>query len=299
MSLADPNFVLENLSGYIDKGIQTQIHGVDLTVSKVMAIDPLNLTALFIVDFDNSKRSLPNTIEVKPGFCQAPGEPMYWLLNRNTNYVVVYNEYVRVPAGYAGLILPRSTLLRGGATLYSAIWDAGYNGRGTGVLSVGPVDLILAPNARVGQMVFFKADTSRKYEGVYNRERSSVWTDGSVSGKAGHKKVTCSFKVEGGDGIQIFDLPPEETVNVAEYMGVIKALVNINSFQMDIISDSRLVVCQINTRLKKNKPEDKMETYEPRLLALQDKVVELCAGRKVTFTWMDRSQNKADTGVKK
>jgi len=159
--------------------------------------------------------------------------------------------------------------------------------------------LILAPNARVGQMVFFKADTSRKYEGVYNRERSSVWTDGSVSGKAGHKKVTCSFKVEGGDGIQIFDLPPEETVNVAEYMGVIKALVNINSFQMDIISDSRLVVCQINTRLKKNKPEDKMETYEPRLLALQDKVVELCAGRKVTFTWMDRSQNKADTGVKK
>ena len=297
--IADPNFVLENLSGYIDKGVQTQIHGVDLTVAKVLCIDPLDQTSLFVVDFDNSKRSLPNTIEAKPGLVLEMGKPMCWLLNRNTNYVVVYNEYVRIPVGYAGLILPRSTLLRGGATLYSALWDAGYNGRGTGVISVGPVDLVLAPNARVGQMIFVKAETSRKYEGVYNRERSKVWTDGSVSGAAGSKKVTCSYMVEGGDGIKVFGLPPEETINAAEYMGMIKALSEIKSYEIEIVSDSRLVVCQINNCLGVNKPEDKMSTYDAHLLALQNQVVDLCNDRKITFTWIPRGQNKADTGVKK
>jgi ribonuclease HI len=190
-------------------------------------------------------------------------------------------------------------LLRGGATLYSALWDAGYSGRGNGVLSVGPVDLVVTPNARVGQMIFFRAETSRKYEGVYNRERSRVWTDGSVSGKVGHKKVTCSYMLEGGDGVKIFNLSPEETVPFAEYMGVIKALTEIKSFELEIISDSRLIVCQINTRFGVNKPEDKMAIHDPRLLKLNDNVLELCKDRKVTFTWMDRSHNKADTGAGK
>jgi deoxycytidine triphosphate deaminase len=297
--IADPEFVLENLRGTIDNTVQLQVHGVDLTVGKILYADPGLQESYFIVDFDNSKRSLPTTIEVKQGFVLEAGKPMCWLLTRNTNFVIVYNEYVSIPEGYAGFILPRSTLLRGGATLHSALWDAGYSGRGTGLLSVGPVDLIVTPNARLGQLIFIKAGTSRKYEGVYNRERSKIWTDGSVSGPARAKRVTCSYMVEGGDGIKVFGLPPETTIPVAEYWGMIKALTEIKSFEIEIISDSRLVVCQLNTRLGKNKPEDKMAIHDPKLQHYNDLVLDLCKDRKVTFTWMPRGNNKADTGAGK
>nr|WP_052833666.1 hypothetical protein [Staphylothermus hellenicus] len=36
-------------------------------------------------------------------------------------YIVRYNEYVEIPNGYMGLVFPRSSLLRMGATIYTAV----------------------------------------------------------------------------------------------------------------------------------------------------------------------------------
>jgi deoxycytidine triphosphate deaminase/ribonuclease HI len=267
--------------------VQETVHGLDITVLEVLAPEDgevhYQVPGEFTVDFDNSNRSLP---ALKP--LPKAGKDL-WILKHNTNYVIVYNEYIKIPSLYCGIVLPRSTLLRGGATLYSALWDSGYEGRGQGTISVGPVDLVLHKNARVGQMIFLKADTERQYEGTYNRERARIWTDGGVSKKG----VQCSYMVEGSDGVVVFPLPKGTTNNQAEYMGVIKALKQNKSSHIEIITDSLLLCNQVKTALGVAEEDEVYNCKSKNLKPLLERVVELCEGRKVTFMWMSRDHNKA------
>lgn len=90
-------------------------------------------------------------------------------LTRGT-YIVRYAERVRIPNEHVGFILPRSTLLRNGCSLHTAVWDSGYEGRGEGSLTVGaPIDI--EPGARIGQLVFAAADHVGAYQGSYQHER--------------------------------------------------------------------------------------------------------------------------------
>jgi len=62
-------------------------------------------------------------------------------------------------------------LLRMGCELNSALWDAGYEGRGVLLLKVNhPV--VIKKNARIGQMVFFKLSekVDSGYTGTYQGE---------------------------------------------------------------------------------------------------------------------------------
>lgn len=85
-------------------------------------------------------------------------------------YVVNYGERVAVPEGHVGFILPRSTLLRNGASLHTAVWDTGYEGRGEGLLTVG-VPMTVEIGARIGQFVLARGQHAGDYEGTYQGER--------------------------------------------------------------------------------------------------------------------------------
>jgi len=84
-------------------------------------------------------------------------------------YVVRYVERVRVPEGHVGLILPRSSLLRNGAVLYSALWDQGYEGRGEGLLVLWH-PLVLPPRCRIGQFMLMTAEAAAAYCGQWQGE---------------------------------------------------------------------------------------------------------------------------------
>jgi len=84
-------------------------------------------------------------------------------------YVVRYVEQVRIPEGHVGLILPRSSLLRNGAALYSALWDQGYEGRGEGLLVLWH-PLVLPAGCRIGQLVLMTADAAAGYRGQWQGE---------------------------------------------------------------------------------------------------------------------------------
>lgn len=157
------------------------------------------------------------------------------------------------------------------------------------MLSIGSVDLKLYQKARVGQIIFLKADTEKQYEGTYQRERARVWTDGGVSKKG----AQCSYMVEGGDGVVVFPLPKGTTSNQAEYMGIIKALKQVNSYDVEIITDSQLAHNQIKTRMGIAEPGEKYECKNEKLKPLLERVIELCENRKVRFKWMGREHNKA------
>jgi len=84
-------------------------------------------------------------------------------------YVVQYADTVRIPEGHVGFLYPRSSLLRNSCMLDTAVWDAGYEGRGEGLLEVyHPVEL--ERGARIAQLVLADAEHADTYDGSYQHE---------------------------------------------------------------------------------------------------------------------------------
>jgi deoxycytidine triphosphate deaminase len=84
-------------------------------------------------------------------------------------YVVRYGETVRIPDEHIGFVYPRSSLLRNSCMLNTAVWDAGYEGRGEGLLQVHR-SVEIEAGARVAQMVFAEANHDGTYDGSYQGE---------------------------------------------------------------------------------------------------------------------------------
>lgn len=149
----------DNLEGLIDEEIQGQPAGTDLTVGEVE-----RFTGAGRIDFDNTSREI------------APGEDVNGeKLEGGEAYRVTYNEKISVPKNAIGLVFPRSTLMRNGCHLVTAVWDPGYEGRGQGLLQVmNPAGIVLEENARIAQMVFFRLDEEARegYSGTYQGENT-------------------------------------------------------------------------------------------------------------------------------
>lgn len=149
------------VSCYIDLETQLQPAGFDLTLRKVYV--PAGKGEL---DFSNERRTIPPWSEV-------PTISGTWRLEPGA-YIVEYNEVVSLPLDIAALVKPRSSLLRMGATIETALWDPGYSGRGKSLLIVfNPHGVIVHVNARISQMVFFRVSgrTGTGYKGAYQGER--------------------------------------------------------------------------------------------------------------------------------
>jgi len=139
-----PPFSSKIIKEHINKEAQEQIAGFDLTVRKIFEIG--NDGSL---DFDNSKRNIPEHKEISL-------REDFWELEPG-GYLAQYNEIVEVPLNAIGLVFPRSSLMRCGGTLCSAVWDPGYKGRGVGLLIVY-TKMKLYKNARIAQIIFLKTE---------------------------------------------------------------------------------------------------------------------------------------------
>jgi len=141
------------VDGLTDMRVQLQPCGVDITVRAIS-----RFASTGAIDFDNSGRILSLLEEIP------------WVNDEVTlsagSYHVVYNEIVNLPADVMALAYPRSSLLRCGATLYTAVWDPGYSGRAETLLMVHNAHgFRLGRNARIAQLVFTALESS--VESVY------------------------------------------------------------------------------------------------------------------------------------
>jgi dUTP pyrophosphatase len=154
-----PPFSNNIIKEYIDAKLQTQIAGFDLTIRDIM-----KLTDGGEIDFDNSSRKIPDHETIKPINDK-------WKLQAG-GYLVRYNEIVEVPLDAVGIVLPRSSLMRTGGTLCSAVWDSGYKGRGIGLM-ITYSEITFHKNARIAQIMFIKTqkETEKGYSGTYQNER--------------------------------------------------------------------------------------------------------------------------------
>ena len=145
---------------FLAQDLQLQNNGFDLTLRTVASFDSPGQLAL-----DNDERVLPHTQELvfgADGFLfLAPGQ-----------YRIVYNEIVHLPKDIIAFGFPRSSLLRCGADIRSAVWDAGYSGRSESLLVVHNIHgLRLKRHARILQLVFLQlSQDSRGYHGGYQNE---------------------------------------------------------------------------------------------------------------------------------
>lgn len=132
--------------------------GLKLTLSEVYSLGNKGFLGI-------SERVLPEYKPVEP-------RDNKFFLDRGV-YVVRYGEYVRVPSDAIALAIPRSSLLRMGVTLYTAVWDPGYEGRGYGLLSVfNEYGVVLEKGVQIAQLVFIRmtGETQYVYRGVYYGE---------------------------------------------------------------------------------------------------------------------------------
>lgn len=87
-------------------------------------------------------------------------------------YSITYNETLHLPKNVMALATPRSSLLRCGVTVHTAVWDAGYSGRSQSLMVVyNPQGFRLQKNARIVQLVFFYLSKETDgYQGAYQGE---------------------------------------------------------------------------------------------------------------------------------
>jgi dUTP pyrophosphatase len=139
---------------------QIQPNGIDLTLDKIFT-----LSGMGKIDFSNQKRVLPQKTPLafnNDGFIKLePGV-----------YGVSFKEIVNLPDHITALGRPRSSLIRMGASVVTAVWDAGYSGRSEAMLTVQNNEgIIIYANARLLQLIFFQlTGKTVAYDGIYQGE---------------------------------------------------------------------------------------------------------------------------------
>ncbi len=148
------------IEGYLDLDQQLQPNGFDLTLRDVSMFQDMGQ-----IGVDNSQRHLPElaplvfdglgAIELMPG-----------------SYIITYNEIVHIPKNVMALGRPRSSLLRCGVSIGTAVWDAGYSGRSQSLMMVyNPRGFRVQKNARMMQLVFMTLTSETEgYSGKYQNE---------------------------------------------------------------------------------------------------------------------------------
>jgi len=149
------------ITHYKDLDTQLQPSGFDITLHHVEAYEGAGAA-----DYSNKERVIAETTPLEP-------DPEGWYSLLPGAYKVVYNETVKMPLDVAAIARTRSTLLRNGAALGTAVWDPGYQGRSSSLLTVhNPHGMRLKRDARVAQLIFFHTgEVEKGYSGAYQNER--------------------------------------------------------------------------------------------------------------------------------
>jgi dUTP pyrophosphatase len=148
------------VEGYLDLESQVQPNGFDITLRDISRLQtPGQITV------NNAERVVS---ELSPLEFDGTG---FIKLNSGI-YSITYNEIVHLPNNVMALARPRSSLLRCGVSVGTAVWDAGYSGRSESLLNVYHAGgFRIQKNARVVQLVFFRlTEETDGYSGTYQNE---------------------------------------------------------------------------------------------------------------------------------
>jgi dUTP pyrophosphatase len=149
---------------FIPQG-EVQPNGIDISIGRIF-----QLTGKVKLIKEKDVRQYPELHELKPldGFwCLDPG-----------SYLVEVAEEIIIPQNAIGYVAPRSTLLRMGATVFSGIWDKGFQGVGDNhgrILLQTTLPFSIHQSVAIAQMIFISAvDDKTVYQGNYQPALNSI-----------------------------------------------------------------------------------------------------------------------------
>ncbi|MHB1907628.1 MAG: dCTP deaminase domain-containing protein [Nitrososphaerales archaeon] len=140
-------------------GEQIQPAGYDVTVSNVYA----HSKSVFTLGISKSENSKLEQITANADGFFDLGSGIY---------KIELNEITTIPKDAIGILFPRSTLLRNGIDVRTALFDPGYSGQPS-VMLVCHRPLKLERFSRIGQLVIIQSDSefAKQYSGQYQGER--------------------------------------------------------------------------------------------------------------------------------
>jgi len=148
------------IENYLNLEQQLQSNGFDISLRDIAMFQNAGQ-----IGADNTQRHLPDLAPLvfdRDGFMDLlPG-----------SYIITYNEIVHLPKDIMALARPRSSLLRCGVNVGTAVWDAGYSGRSQSLMVVeNSAGFRVQKNARVVQLVFMRLTSETEaYAGKYQGE---------------------------------------------------------------------------------------------------------------------------------
>ena len=148
------------VESYINLEEQVQPNGIDLTLREVALLQ------------SSGKITVENSQRLIPDLAPLVFDGLDFIQLVPAAYIITYNEIVHLPKNIMALAFPRSSLLRCGVTVHTAVWDAGYHGRARSLMVVyNPQGVRLQRNARIVQLVFWQLNRETEgYHGAYQEE---------------------------------------------------------------------------------------------------------------------------------
>ena len=157
--------------------------GIDIRVGNFYKL--LDKDSGFLENDGNKRRRTPNLVNsYKYQYDIADADQIFINLFHMEYFLIETMEQFALPAELAGLIFPRTTLLRSGVQLFSSLVSPGYGFReGGSTLTFGIINLSNSPfriqlGARIAQIAFFEiAGESTPYRGPWQDNHGKVRTD--------------------------------------------------------------------------------------------------------------------------
>lgn len=176
-----PKEAYENgwITNLIDPEKQIGSDGIDLTVKTINWVnteEPSILTSNKIYTHHRSLEYI-EPISIGENGYGLPEDMVGFELVKGV-YDIEFNEFIKLPQGVAALLLLRSTFVRAGHSMFSGLYDQGFENFAGAVVHVeGPT--FVERDMRTAQIVFIQsAGSGQLYAGGYNyKEGDANWQD--------------------------------------------------------------------------------------------------------------------------
>jgi deoxycytidine triphosphate deaminase len=147
---------------------QYQPAGIDLRLSKLMILD----TNEEVYGIADNVKQLPNQKEVPETAVTIKSSSLEtgWLIEPHVPYIGVTKEKIKIDSNSAQIYFPRSSLLRAGVDVRTALGDPGFNGHLSFLLiNHGVRPFFIKKDERFAQMIDIQVQGSiNDYDGDYN-----------------------------------------------------------------------------------------------------------------------------------
>lgn len=159
-------------------------NAIDFTVDKIYAIR----NDVFVISEEG--KEMRRSVPVTP--TQHSDGVSYFKLSPGSVYDALSDFYIEVPEGVACSFIVRSTFNRNGVFVTSGLYDSGFKGNLGFAIHNRAGATMVAPGTRVAQIIFHKSESEGVYEGGYNHEKGTHWSesDNMTKKKAPAKKTT-------------------------------------------------------------------------------------------------------------